>query len=436
MKPMIETTHKCVKKKSSLSDRNNPTKQAKKVLEAVYSTGAKSAVSVGQWNSVAALIYAPECFSWGHGNDCNEQKKQSSSAEIQSSLTQEKETNSIAEDKFNESGVNRSHSSLSQRSALFGQSFPPEETLGKTLRVIPNHIHDGGLKEFSGPYSTMVEVQFVYRDTQKLGCILEPMLQNFRSLISRLEQIDPRKLTWRREDGILITVYNALVMHVRYDTELYPGMSNVQARTVASCYFSSKGKFKMGDERQTYAIEHPEPLLHFALSSGNHSIPLVRVYTPKRVFQELEVAKEDYIRATFGVKKDQKIVLPKVVESFAKDSSLASCWCDGDGPAIHWILLEGALRRFHRERAARTLNGFHITSLSATHISTATCGGGRSPSSKHELKAAKVDVAQCVKRLVALARMTLHFRGPTPTSALALLCAFKNSWAALAGDRQ
>ncbi|KAJ8549983.1 hypothetical protein K7X08_033690 [Anisodus acutangulus] len=85
---------------------------------------------------------------------------------------------------------------------------------------------------------------------------------------------------------------------------------------------SSRGKFKAGDERQAYAIEHPEPLLHFALCSGNHSDPAVRVYTPKRVFQEMEAAKEEYIRATFGVKKDQKVVLPKVVELFAKDSGL------------------------------------------------------------------------------------------------------------------
>ena len=52
----------------------------------------------------------------------------------------------------------------------------------------------------------------------------------------------------------------------------------------------------------------------------------VRVYTPKRVFQELEVAKDEYIRATFGVRKDQKILLPKLVESFTKDSGL----CPGD----------------------------------------------------------------------------------------------------------
>jgi hypothetical protein len=47
------------------------------------------------------------------------------------------------------------------------------------------------------------------------------------------------------------------------------------------------------------------------------------VYTPKRVFQELEAAKEEYIRATIGVSKNHKILLPKIVESFVKDSGLS-----------------------------------------------------------------------------------------------------------------
>lgn len=50
----------------------------------------------------------------------------------------------------------------------------------------------------------------------------------------------------------------------------------------------------------------------------------VRVYTPKTIAQELEAAKDEYIRATFGVSKDYKILLPKIVESFAKDSDLCS----------------------------------------------------------------------------------------------------------------
>ncbi|XP_065626066.1 uncharacterized protein LOC136066134, partial [Quercus suber] len=84
--------------------------------------------------------------------------------------------------------------------------------------------------------------------------------------------------------------------------------------------FSSKTKFKVGDARKAYAIEHPEPLLHFALCSGSYSDPAVRIYTSKRVFEELEVAKEEYIQSTFSIRKDQKILLPKIVESFAKDS--------------------------------------------------------------------------------------------------------------------
>jgi hypothetical protein len=81
-------------------------------------------------------------------------------------------------------------------------------------------------------------------------------------------------------------------------------------------------KFRTGDEHQEYSLEHSEPLLYFALCSGNHSDPAIRVFTPKGIYQELETAKEEYIRATFGVKKDQKLVLPKIIESFSKDSGL------------------------------------------------------------------------------------------------------------------
>lgn len=88
--------------------------------------------------------------------------------------------------------------------------------------------------------------------------------------------------------------------------------------------FSMKTKFKVGDARKAYAIEHPEPLLHFALCSGSHSDPAVRVYTSKRVFEELETAKHEYIQSTFLVHKEQKILLPKIVESFAKDTGLCS----------------------------------------------------------------------------------------------------------------
>lgn len=84
-----------------------------------------------------------------------------------------------------------------------------------------------------------------------------------------------------------------------------------------------------------------ERLLHLVVSRGKQFYCQVRVYTPKRVFQELEAAKEEYIRATFGVKKDQKVVLPKVVESFAKDSGL----CPADMMELIQQSLPESLRR-------------------------------------------------------------------------------------------
>lgn len=45
--------------------------------------------------------------------------------------------------------------------------------------LLDNPFHVEGLKEFSGPYSTMVEVPWIYRDSQKL-IEIEHLLQDFR----------------------------------------------------------------------------------------------------------------------------------------------------------------------------------------------------------------------------------------------------------------
>ncbi|KAM7520550.1 hypothetical protein LguiB_019512 [Lonicera macranthoides] len=243
----------------------------------------------------------------------------------------------LADPSLSNNGLSSPTSSLSSTSA-----FSPKDHsgfwspgIGKASSFdvrLENPFHIQGLKEFSGPYSTMVEVQCIHRDIQNLGDI-EHMLQNFRSIISQLEEIDPKKMQNEEKLAFWINVHNALVMHAAYNVGGHVVSADVIQNSILGCRMSRPGqwlrmllpsrtKFKAGDGRQAYAIEHPEPLLHFALSSGSHSDPAVRVYTAKKVLQELETAKEDYIRATFGVRKDQKILLPKIVESFAKDSGL------------------------------------------------------------------------------------------------------------------
>ncbi|KAI4381676.1 hypothetical protein MLD38_007731 [Melastoma candidum] len=217
---------------------------------------------------------------------------------------------------------------------------------------LENPFHVEGLKEFSGPYSTMIEVPWIYGDSQKLVDI-EPLLQKYRSYISRLEEVDLRRLKHDEKLAFWINIHNALVMHAflaygipqnntRRTIQLLKAAYNVGGHTISAdtiqgtilgCRMSRPGqwirlilsprkKFKNSDKRQAYVVERPEALLHFALCYGSHSDPAVRVYTPRYISHELRTAKEEYIRATFGVRNDKKILLPKVVESFAKDSGM------------------------------------------------------------------------------------------------------------------
>lgn len=217
---------------------------------------------------------------------------------------------------------------------------------------LDNPFHVQGFNEFSGPYSTMVEVQCLYKDNKRLGEI-KHMLHHFRLLVSRLEEVNPKKLKHEEKVAFWINVHNALVMHAvlaygipqnnlkrvflllkaAYNVGGHIVSADVIQSSILGCRMSRPGQWirlllssrkkpGVGDDRQAYAIDHPEPLLHFALCSGCHSDPAVRVYTPKRVIQELETAKDEFIRATFGVGKDGRILLPKIVQSFGKDSGL------------------------------------------------------------------------------------------------------------------
>ncbi|XP_020217722.1 uncharacterized protein LOC109801134 isoform X1 [Cajanus cajan] len=217
-----------------------------------------------------------------------------------------------------------------------------------------NPFHVRGSKEFSGPYCSMIRIQQLCTDNQKLKEI-EYMLRRFRSLVSRLEDVNPRNMKHEEKLAFWINVHNSLAMHallvygisannVKRMSSVLKAAYNIGGHTISvdliqnfilGCrlprpgqwlrlWFPSMAKPKVRDARKGYAIHRPEPLLLFALCSGSHSDPAVRMYTSKRVFEELEYAKEEYIQCTFSINKEQKIVLPKIVDSFAKNSGLGA----------------------------------------------------------------------------------------------------------------
>ena len=75
----------------------------------------------------------------------------------------------------------------------------------------------------------------------------------------------------------------------------------------------------------------------------------MRVYTPKRLFQQLEAAKGEFIRATVGVWREQKILLPKLVEAYAKDVKHATQGLDDKVQRYHPESLRMAMQRCQQQ---------------------------------------------------------------------------------------
>ncbi|KAM3258438.1 hypothetical protein ACQJBY_050288 [Aegilops geniculata] len=179
------------------------------------------------------------------------------------------------------------------------------------------------------------------------------MLETIRSLIQRLEKIDPTKMTHEEQLCFWINIHNALIMHAFlaygiHDKRLKStdmilkaaynvGGESVNAQTiqnsilgcqshrpslwVRTLFTPAKRSLAGSAARHPYALHHSEPIAHFALSTGTFSDPPVRLYTAKKIHHQLERARTEFIQANITVKK-QVLLLPKVLHYYAKDAAL------------------------------------------------------------------------------------------------------------------
>ncbi|XP_034674770.1 uncharacterized protein LOC117905974 isoform X1 [Vitis riparia] len=213
------------------------------------------------------------------------------------------------------------------------------------------HHRFQGLKEENAPYAAMVEVMKLCLDDDSFNYAAS-MLQNFRSLVQNLAKVNPRKMKREGKLAFWINIHNALVMHAYLaygirncvkGTSILKAAYNVGGHCVNAYDIQSSilgirshrpapwlqtllspgNKSRMGNSKHIYAIEYPEPLVHFALCSGTYSDPVVRLYTAQNVFQNLKLAKQEFIEASAYVDKGTKIFLPKILSYFAKDTSLS-----------------------------------------------------------------------------------------------------------------
>ncbi|XP_076888348.1 uncharacterized protein LOC143538751 [Bidens hawaiensis] len=178
------------------------------------------------------------------------------------------------------------------------------------------------------------------------------MLKKYRALVKKLESVDPGKMKREQKLAFWINIHNALIMHtyLAYGTHnttksnsILKATYNIGGQSINAyiiqisilgikshfrapwlqSLLSPGRKMKTEPSKHIYAIEYPEPLVHFALSLGSFSDPAVRVYNAKTIFQDLRLTKDEFIRSTVYINKDSRIYLPKILYFFAKDMAMS-----------------------------------------------------------------------------------------------------------------
>lgn len=204
----------------------------------------------------------------------------------------------------------------------------------------------------SGPYTAMVEVPWICVDKDRLTYAARA-LRNFRTMVEQLEQVDPGKMSHEQKLAFWINIYNALMMHaylaygiprnklkrlsLLQKAAYKVGAHSINAQTIEhsilgcrsirpSQWFQSllsQGtRFKSSDERRAYSLHASEPLVCFALCCGGRSDPAIRVYSARNVRSELELAKLDFLQASVRIRHENKVLLPRILEWYARELAL------------------------------------------------------------------------------------------------------------------
>ncbi|KAF3448317.1 hypothetical protein FNV43_RR09030 [Rhamnella rubrinervis] len=205
---------------------------------------------------------------------------------------------------------------------------------------------------------SMVEILWISTDKGQFSHA-SYAINNYRALVEQLERVNVSQMESNAQTAFWINVYNALVMHaylaygiprrsLRRLALFHKAAYNIGGHIISAnaieqsifCFrtprigrwletvLSTALRKRSTEDRQLLSLKlglpNSQPIACFALCTGAFSDPVLRVYTASNVREELEVAKREFLQANVVVKKSRKVFLPKVIERFARESSLSS----------------------------------------------------------------------------------------------------------------
>ncbi|KAH9652978.1 hypothetical protein KPL70_027261 [Citrus sinensis] len=190
-------------------------------------------------------------------------------------------------------------------------------------------LHKGDLKRSIGIYGMAIEVSCLSVGKKELE-YAAMALKRFRLLLEHLARVDISFMSCNEKLAFWINLYNALIMHA-YLAYGVPTSEMKFLSLIQKALVLALQKFKVSEELKKYSIDHPEPLLSFALSCGMHSSPAVRIFRPENVTELLKESLTDYVQASVGITNKGKLLVPKLLHCYAKgiveDSMLRDWIC-------------------------------------------------------------------------------------------------------------
>ncbi|XP_039041803.1 uncharacterized protein LOC120180556 [Hibiscus syriacus] len=188
-----------------------------------------------------------------------------------------------------------------------------------------------------GPYKNLVIFASSSMDPKCISSSV-PLLKKLRVLMSNLQKVDLRSLTYQQKLAFWINMYNACIMHgylqygvpnspEKFLTLMNKATLNVGGNTISAQAMEhyilrkpASSNTKEGEKEDQEAIVRKlnglqlmDPNVTFALSCGTRSSPAVRIYTADGVAAELEKSKLEYLQASIAVTNTKKIALPELL---------------------------------------------------------------------------------------------------------------------------
>ncbi|KAG0463233.1 hypothetical protein HPP92_021709 [Vanilla planifolia] len=235
--------------------------------------------------------------------------------------------------------------SLSSSSTTSQRCSTENWSSGRLNEAIASPIPSGAWRDEHERCTGFIDVPRISIDGERFA-YASKILSTFRILIKQLKKIDPMKMAYEEQLAFWLNIHNALVMHAFLAYGLHQGrMKNTSSvlkaaynvgghsvnayviqSSILGCHphcsapwFENFLSFMRRKQKHVFALEHPQPLIHFAICQGAYSDPVVRVYTAKYIMQELAVARKEFIQANVKVQENKKITLPKILYYYMKD---------------------------------------------------------------------------------------------------------------------